>query len=134
MNHTRSHQHYLSEIEDPQLREKLENKYASLETYKKLQVEAIREAQRASARATMAQAQAQLEEIEFIIAAGEAFDLIATEPNWLTRRNSRGQVLLECLLTQTDIQTIARAQAGEIRKQVRQNLDDDDANSMFKAD
>ncbi|MGD0904925.1 MAG: hypothetical protein ABR924_18535 [Terracidiphilus sp.] len=116
----------LSEVEDEDLRSKLEMKYVELEVHKRTQVQSIRAAMRAQALAAKALAETQLAELDFIIDASEAFDLITTEPNWITRRSKEGAVILECLLTQNEMQDIARAQVKHVKEQVQEQTPNDD--------
>lgn len=129
-------QYRLDSIQDEDLRSRLEHKYLEFETLRKIQVESFRNAQRNAALATKAMAEMQLAEMDFIIDAGEAFDLISTEPNWITRRTGDGHVVLECLLTQNDIQNIARVQTSQVRNQVENAIGDDadDTDGLFNRD
>lgn len=126
----------LSSIEDETLRSRLEHSYIMFEVLKKDQVEAIRQAQRAQARAQQALAAAALAELDFLIDASEAFELISSEPAWITRRDKNGKVLLECLITQGEIQSIQKSAIKQMRKQTAelQDNDDDDSptDSMFR--
>jgi hypothetical protein len=125
----------LSDVNDEDLRRRLEYKYLEFEVLRKSQVESYRAAQRAAAMASKAMAEVQLAELDFVIDAGEAFELITTEPNWITRRSGNGEVVLECLLTQSDIQNIARTQTKQIREQVKPDADDgdNDGNDLFRS-
>lgn len=127
----------LAEVEDPELRQQLEHQYIALEVHKRAQVESLRSAQRAAVMATKAMAEVQLAELDFIIKAGEAggpFDLITTEPNWITRRSREGNVILECLITQNEMQDIARAQVKHVKEQVREDSPNDDDSDFFRKD
>lgn len=125
-------QYRLSEINDEELRTRLEHKYIEVEVHKRTQVESLRAAQRAAAMATRAMADVQIAELDFVIEAGEAFDLVQTEPAWMVRRNKEGAIVLECLLTQSDIQNIQRAQVNHVREQAKElNKDEPDTNGMF---
>jgi hypothetical protein len=127
----------LSEVEDAELRQQLEHQYIALEVHKRAQVESLRAAQRAAVMATKAMAEVQLAELDFIIKAGDAggpFDLITTEPNWITRRSREGNVILECLITQNEMQDIARAQVKQVKEQVGQDSPNDDDNDFFRKD
>jgi hypothetical protein len=116
----------LSDVDDEELRTKLEHKFLVYENLKREQVKAIREAQRAAARGTMALAEVQLSESELLIEASEAFDLISTEPAWIIRRSPNGAVIFECMLTQTDIQNVQRGQIKQMKEQIKPTVDDDD--------
>ena len=124
----------LSEVEDPVLRERLEMQYMQLEVQKRTQVQTLRQAQRAGAEATKAMAEVILSELDFVISAGDAFDLVQTEPNWMTRRTKDGAVVLECLLTQNDIQNIQRTQVGHVREQIAEATggEDGDDTNLFE--
>jgi hypothetical protein len=126
----------LSEVEDPALRERLEMQYMQLEVQKRTQVQAQRQSQRANAEAVKAMAEVMLSELDFVISAGEAFDLVQTEPNWMTRRTKDGAVVLECLLTQNDIQNIQRTQVGHVREQIAEanGGSDGDDTDLFNND
>jgi hypothetical protein len=82
-----------------------------------MQVEALRLAARSSANAAKLQAEVQLAQLDFLITAGEVFDLVNIEPVWLTRRDRSGQILLECVMTERDMQNMMRAQAKQIKQQ-----------------
>ena len=131
--HAASIQFKLGDVQDPALREKLEMKYMQFEVVRREQVVALRQAQKAMAEAQKNAAEVAISELDFIIEAGEAFDLIQTEPYWVTRRNKEGQVLLECLLTQNDIQNITRKQVKNMREQTSTD-DGDDSPGMFGDD
>lgn len=125
----------LSDVQDEDLRSKLEHGYIAYENLKRIQVETLRKAQRATAEANRAMADVQLAEMDFLIDASDAFDLISTEPNWITRRNSEGQVILECLLTQKDIQDIQRTQMKHVKDHVKPIIDEEDgedASGLFR--
>ena len=110
----------LSDIEDLELRERLEHKYIGFSTHKRDLVEKLRVAEAAAARASIAAANVSLAQTEFLIEAGDAFDLVATEPNWILRRDHDGVVVLECLLTESDMQKVARHQVSKMKEQVNE--------------
>lgn len=129
----------LSDVKDEALREKLERKFIEFETLKRLNVEAQRAALRAQANAMKTAAEVQLSQLDFLIQASEAFDLISTEPIWMIRRRgSDGEVVLECLLTEKDMQKMARAQTKQMKDQMSEIAghddeedEEDDDNTLF---
>jgi isoleucyl-tRNA synthetase len=124
-------QYKLSDIDDSELKERLEQQFLAVEAQKTLQVEAMRSAERAAAMAMKAMAEVKLAEIDFLIAAGDAFDMVRTEPSWMIRRQREGGVVLECLLTQNDIENITRVQTKKLREQAEKEIDDSDTGGMF---
>jgi hypothetical protein len=127
----------LSDVQDPELKERLEHQFIQYEGLKKMYVEAQRNAFRAQANATKTLAEVQLSQLDFLIAASAAFDLISTEPIWMLRRRGDGQIAMECLLTERDIQRIARAETKKMKERIQeagQDDDDDDTNDgdMFR--
>lgn len=129
--HHPSVQYRLSDIDDPALKEKLEQQFLTVEIQKTLQVEALRNAERAAAMAMKAMAEVKLAEVDFLIASGEAFDMVKTEPNWMIRRSKEGSVVLECLLTRNDMENIARVQTKKLRDEVDKEVQDDDLDGLF---
>ena len=128
----------LSDIEDEELKGRLEMKFIEFETLKKLSVESQRAALRAQAHTMKTTAELQLTQLDFLIEASEAFDLISTEPIWMIRRRRDGQVVLECLLTEKDMQHMAQAQTKQMKDQISEitgsvpGEEDEDDNGMFK--
>ncbi len=108
----------LSTVADEDLKSKLEMKYIEFETLKRMNVTATRDAMRAQANAIKAGAEVSLAQMDFLIQAAEAFDLINTEPIWMTRRSNNGDVILECLLTEKDMQRMAKAQSKQMKDQI----------------
>ena len=126
----------LSDVKDEELREKLEHQFISYETLKKLNVEAQRVALRGQANALKTGAEVQLAQLDFLIQASDAFDLISTEPIWMIRRRADGEVVLECLVTEKDMQRMAKAQTKQMKDQIKEitgddDEDDDDDNKLF---
>lgn len=129
----------LSDVKDEALKEKLETKFIEFETLKRLNVEAQRGALRSQANAMKTAAEVQLSQLDFLIQASEAFDLISTEPIWMIRRRgSDGEVVLECLLTEKDMQKMARAQTKQMKEQISEITghdddedEEDDDNTLF---
>jgi hypothetical protein len=115
----------LSDVEDPELKEKLEHQFIQYEGLKKMYVEAQRNAFRAQANATKTLAEVQLSQLDFLIAASGAFDLISTEPVWMIRRRGDGQIIMECLLTERDIQRMARAETKKMKERTMEITDGD---------
>ncbi len=120
----------LSDVKDEALREKLEHQFLTFEGLKRINVEAQRAALRAQANAMKTVAEVQLAQLDFLIQASEAFDLISTEPIWMIRRRgSDGEVLLECLLTERDMQKMAHAQTKQMKDNISEitgGADDDE--------
>jgi hypothetical protein len=130
--------HLLSEVKDDALREKLERRFIDFETLKRMNVEAQRSALRAQANAMKTAAEVQLAQLDFLIEAAEAFELISTEPVWMIRRRGAdGEVVLECLLTERDMQRMAHAQSKQMKDQIKEitgtedDEQDDNDDGMF---
>jgi hypothetical protein len=123
----------LKDIESEDLRDKLGMNYIMLEQLKRIRVQAIRSVELAAAEAAKASAEVSIAETKLLIDAGEAFDLITTEPAWQVRRNGQGDVIFECLLTETDVQNLQRAHSQQIRSQAANAVSGDDSSSgMFR--
>jgi hypothetical protein len=129
----------LSDVKDEELRERLEHKFIEFETLKRMNVETQRSALRAIANAAKTVAEVQLAQLDFLIQASEAFDLITTEPIWQIRRRGDGEVVLECLVTEKDMQKMQRAQTKQMKDQIQEinghddeDGDGEDDNTMFK--
>jgi len=116
----------LSDVKDPELKEQLEHQFIQFEGLKKMYVEAQRNAFRAQANATKTLAEVQLSQLDFLIAASGAFDLISTEPVWMIRRRGDGEIAMECLLTERDIQRIARAETKKMKERTLEDGGQDD--------
>jgi Glu-tRNA(Gln) amidotransferase subunit E-like FAD-binding protein len=132
-------QFFLSDVKDEELRDALEHKFLSFEGLKRQNIEAQRSALRAQSDAARVIAELQISQLDLLTKAGDAFDLITTEPMWIVRRRGDGQVVFECLVTEKDIHQMARAQSKQMKDQIAEisghdndDEDDDEDNSMFK--
>lgn len=128
----------LSDVKDEALREKLEKRFIEFETLKRFNVEAQRSALRAQSNYMKAAAEVQIAQLDFLIEASEAFELISTEPIWMIRRRGAdGEVVLECLLTERDMQRMAHAQTKQMKDQIKEitgtegDEEDEDDDGMF---
>ena len=128
----------LSDIGDEELRSKLEHKYIEFETLKSLSVETQRMALRSQANAMKTAAEVQLAQLDFLIQASEAFPRINMEPVWMLRRRNDGEVVLECLVTEKDMQRMAKAQTKQMKDQLEEitgrdeEEDDDEDDGIFR--
>jgi hypothetical protein len=129
----------LSQVRDEELRSRLEHRFIEFEALKAGNVTAQRTALRAQSNAIRSAAEVQISQLDFLMEAGEAFDLIATEPLWMVRRRGDGEVVLECLLTEKDMHNMARAQSKQMKDQIAEitgpehtEEDEDTDNQMFQ--
>ncbi len=128
----------LSDIGDEELRSKLEHKYIEFETLKSLSVETQRMALRSQANAMKTAAEVQLAQLDFLIQASEAFPRINMEPMWMLRRRGDGEVVLECLVTERDMQRMAKAQTKQMKDQLEEisghdnDEDDEEDDGIFR--
>jgi hypothetical protein len=137
--------HKLSDISDETAKSELLALFDRKEGYRRLSVEAGREAMLRTAEAKISQAKAetvmaqtQQAEIAFMIRAGNEFDEINTEPVWQVRkaRTKDGalDVIFECLMTENDIQNYHSKRASIIRQQSGGGNDQDLENLLGGGD
>jgi len=106
---------------DPELKSKIELAYIDYEGIRSQAVVAAREAIAARERASIAAAQATLKLLDFLKLAADIDSRVSTEAYWFPPyRNSNGEIILECPVTQRDQRTAMRVVRAMLHEQAKE--------------
>lgn len=109
----------LSEIDDREIREKLQLQFDEVQFKRSQAVGAARESAIADRQRSIAQAEAEISFIKLMQEAGEYLDPIKTEPIWAAFRE-KGDVVFECPFSENDMRNSMKVQRAQMEQQAQQ--------------
>ena len=121
----------LSEIEDPEAREKLEMKFEGVQVQRELAVAAARQSAIADRNRQIATAEAEIGFIKLMQEAGKHLDPINREPVWAAFRDN-GEVVFECPFSEGDMRNAMKVQRAQLEQQAKQV--DDGRDDLYRGE
>jgi hypothetical protein len=118
----------LTEIQDPEARQALEMKFMDYRIQRQLSIETQRKALISQQRAKAQESASQIALAELLMAAGQHFDEVQTEPIWFAYK-SNGDIILESPFTERDMRVgirLQRKQMNQAAEQLGENGGNDD--------
>lgn len=109
----------LSDIRDPEVREKLENMYIEVQCKRELQVHATRKAAIADRERVIALAESEITFIRLLNEAGKHLEPVRVETLWSVYRKD-GQIVFDCQFSEQDMRNAMKVQKAALDQQVRQ--------------
>lgn len=109
----------VSDIEDPELREKVQMAFMTVQGVRALEVEKRREANNAIQEANIATGQRGIAENRMLSLVGDAggqFDAVRTEQVWFIFSKD-GEIMLESPFTERDMRNAVRVQRANLEEQ-----------------
>lgn len=109
----------LSEIEDQEARQKIQEKFYELQFKREQAVAKQREAIVADRQQKISQAEAEISLINLLTYAGDYSDKIKTEPIWIMY-NEAGELTFECPFSEADMRTQLKVNRASLNSQANQ--------------
>lgn len=119
----------ISQIEDQEAREKIQEKFYELQFKREQAVAKQREAIIADRNQKIAQADAETSLINLLVYAGDYSDAIKKEPLWIIY-NEAGELTFECPYSEENMLTQLKVNRASLNNQAKQ-LSEDDHNVDF---
>jgi hypothetical protein len=106
----------ISEVQDEEVRGKLETKFYDYQFQKQLSVETSRKALIAQLEAKIQEANAQKSLTQFLLETADEFEQIKTEPIWFAYKQN-GEIVLENPFSERDMRNSIRLQRSQLEHQ-----------------
>jgi hypothetical protein len=123
----------LSEIQDPEVRNKLEMKFSDYRVQRQLSVETQRKAIVSQLESKIQEAQTQIALTKFLLEAADQFDEVQTEPVWFAYKQN-GDIILESPFTERDMRNGIRLQRKQMEKAAESLEEDNGKSDLYEGD